>query len=487
MKKQYIYSFAAMMSLALISCNGEYDDWAAPQSYEQETAAGAYEMSISKGSDAAIQMPVKSDSVKLVSFSANSEEVTGYSIRKVTINGNEVTTSVVGNDLIALASELEKMVQKDAFTRAQKTHDLKILLNMGANLANGDAVAFAGEITTTITTGQIPAEDENGYYLLGDFAENGNGWDTAAPVWMTDNGDGTYTATVNTKNEGDNWFKFYAGSYYVSGDWDSINQGQMGCAVNGDNASKNLVVWTGDESYPDGVQTAVISGQGTFEVTLDINNYTYTVKRAEAMYYVVGTANGWSDKDKSVMFYAHGDNVYSYTTSWTGAWDLKIWDAKGFGDWAKTFGGINGDGSPTGTLIPGGDGAFQSPTADYYTLTINMNDYSYAWELATPAAEYTAVSLIGDFNGWGGDIDLTQLEKAPHNWYVRAEIPTDGGLKFRANHDWATSWGTSDKETPIGDIYYLPIGGDNINVPAGTYDFYLNDITGRWNIVAVTE
>lgn len=487
MKKHYIYSFAAMVGLALTGCNGDYDDWSAPQGYEQEAAADAYNITIAKGSDAAIQMPVTNDNVALVTLSANSEEVTGYTIRKVTVNGEEVAVSMVGNELIASADELDKMVQKAAFSRAQKTYDLNIVLSCGANLANGDAVAFEGTSIATIKTAATPAIDEAGYYLLGDFAENGGGWDTTAPVWMEDNGDGTYTATVNTKSEGDNWFKFYAGGYYVSGDWDSINQGQMGAAVNGDNATRNLLVWNGDTSYPDGVQTPVISGQGTFEVILDMNNYTYTVKRAEAKYYVVGTANGWSITDKSVMFYAHGDNVYSYTTLWGGAWDLKIWDAKGFGDWGKTFGGINGDGSPTGTLIPGGDGAFQSPTADYYTLTINMNDYSYAWELITPVAEYTAVSLIGDFNGWGGDIDLTQLEKAPHNWYVRAEIPTDGGLKFRADHDWAVSWGTSDKETPIGDIYYLPIGGDNINVPAGTYDFYLNDITGRWSIVPVTE
>ena len=38
---------------------------------------------------------------------------------------------------------------------------------------------------------------------------------------------------------------------------------------------------------------------------------------------------------------------------------------------------------------------------------------------------------------------------------------------------------------PIGDTYYLGIGEKNITVPAGTYDFYLNDITGRWSISRV--
>ena len=118
-----------------------------------------------------------------------------------------------------------------------------------------------------------------------------------------------------------------------------------------------------------------------------------------------------------------------------------------------------------------------------------MNNQTYAWtklDNQSPT-EYSAVSLIGDFNGWGGDIDLAQEGNAPHNWYGRATIPTDGGLKFRANHDWATSWGTSpdDEGKPIGDVYYLGIGEKNITVPAGTYDFYLNDITGRWSICPV--
>ena len=114
-----------------------------------------------------------------------------------------------------------------------------------------------------------------------------------------------------------------------------------------------------------------------------------------------------------------------------------------------------------------------------------MNDNTYSWEAVTPSAEYTSVSLIGDFNGWGGDIDLQQIKKAPHNWYARVTIESAGGLKFRANHDWTVNWGSADKETPIGETYYFQPGGENINVPAGTYDFYLNDITGRWSIVPV--
>ena len=483
-----------MASLALASCAGDYDDWASPQTNEEETANEKYVSTSCSGPDDGIVLPANKDTLFLhtiAPFDKNSG-ITGFSVRKLLVDGQELKafttpgkpTLIMENTeyLSVLTSDFVNLLRDIKKSRAYKTYDVNLKIDYAANLENGDAVTLPTyDILFGVVTPKTPAEDPKGYYLLGQWQN----WDATNPTWMENNGDGTYTATVTT-GDGDNWFKFYQGSHFVSGDWDSINKGAMGCAVNGDNSLFNYVVWPNDPELGE-VQTPVISGGGTFEITLDVINYTYTVKRAEARYYVVGTPQGWSDKDMSCMFYAHGGNIYSYTTKWSGAWDLKVWDSKNFGNWDNAWGTtVDGDGSASGSLINKDSKSFQSPTkGEYYTLTINMNDNTYSWEAVTPSAEYTSVSLIGDFNGWGGDIDLQQLEKAPHNWYGRVTIESDGGLKFRANHDWATSWGTSDKETPIGEVYYLAPGSDNINVPAGTYDFYLNDITGRWSIVPV--
>lgn len=486
MKKNILYSFAVMAGMTLASCNGEYDDWADPQAYGPEEAAAKYGLTITNGPEANVTMPDDDGIINLVQLSASSDNVVGYTVNSLTINGEAVEASTSGNYVQVDANTLLKLVEKQYNSRAAVARTLDVKTSVTLNLANGDAVLceVAGETKGSLTPYATPAVDAKGYYLLGDFVNQS--WSLGTPIWMTDNGDGTYTATVNTKNEGSNWFKIYCGSNYSAESWDIVNAGQMGCEVNGSDALTGFVVYSGDPEYTDGVQTPTITGQGTFEVTFDANNLTYTVKRAEAMYYVVGIPNGWSTTDKSCMFYALGGNIYTYTTQWAGAWDLKIWDSKNFGDWSKTFGGGNGDGSVEGKLIPGGNGAFQAPSAgDYYTLTINMNDLTYKWSAVTPTAEYTNVSLIGGFNSWGGDVDLTQVAKAPHNWYVRATIDSDTELKFRADHDWTVSWGTSEKGFTIGDTYYGPVGSENIIVPAGTYDFYLNDITGQFCIVPV--
>jgi hypothetical protein len=139
-------------------------------------------------------------------------------------------------------------------------------------------------------------------------------------------------------------------------------------------------------------------------------------------------------------------------------------------------------------LIFGSDAGAIGPNENggWYTFTIDMNAMKYSWTaIDEPSAEYTNISLIGDFNGWAADVDLTALDKAPHNWYVRAAIPSDGGLKFRANHDWALSWGANFDISESYGGTSTSDNGPNINVPAGTYDFYFNDITGQFAIVAV--
>ena len=75
---------------------------------------------------------------------------------------------------------------------------------------------------------------------------------------------------------------------------------------------------------------------------------------------------------------------------------------------------------------------------------------------------------------------MTQV--TPHNWYAVGTV-TDGGLKFRANNDWVINWGAS---LSVSDSQFYGQGvqgGDNIWVPAGTYAFFMNDITGEFAIV----
>ena len=78
------------------------------------------------------------------------------------------------------------------------------------------------------------------------------------------------------------------------------------------------------------------------------------------------------------------------------------------------------------------------------------------------------LSLIGGFNSWSGDVDLT-YNVTDGAWEAdNVVIPTSGDVKFRCNHKW-----NSDAESVPdfgGSADNLVKGGGNFNLEAGTYD-----------------
>jgi len=208
-------------------------------------------------------------------------------------------------------------------------------------------------------------------------------------------------------------------------------------------------------------------------------------------FYMIGALTGnWNPAvAQGALFYPEGGDVYTYTTKFTGAWDLKIWGEEDLiaENWDNAYGCVtDGDNSPAGAIINEKAQAISAPSAEYYIFTFDKHHMSYSWtklEDQEPK-EYTSISLIGNFNDWADDVDMTQV--TPHNWYVEHTFTVDDvEFKFRADHDWGTNWGaawtvSSDEFAAIGVG-----GGDNIKCAKGTYRFYINDITNKMCVVPV--
>ena len=207
-------------------------------------------------------------------------------------------------------------------------------------------------------------------------------------------------------------------------------------------------------------------------------------------FYVVGAQPGWTGAAaQTALMYPQGSDVYTYTTKFTGAWDLKIWAEEDMliENWNAAYGcETDGDNSPTGAIINENAQAISAPTAEFYTFTFDKHHMSYSWTLLENQAptEYTSISLIGNFNDWADDVDLTQV--APHNWYVEHTFTIDDvEFKFRADHDWGTNWGA---DWTVSSEAFSAIGvggGSNIKCAKGTYRFYINDITSEMSVVPV--
>lgn len=450
MKKTLLYSLATMASLALASCAGDYDDWANPQANEQEASAAKYGVTFANGSEAEGSMADEDGIINLVTVNSTDANVSGFTLQDFKVNGVAVNGTMVGNNVQVSASELEKLVCEQNKSRASVARDLKVETQVSINLASGDAVSITtkGETTGKFTPTATPQLDEKGYYMLGQV--NGNEWDAKSPVWMNKISDGVYQLKVTTTAD-KNWFKFYAGSNFVSEDWDSINKGALGCKENGSEDTFGYILYDGD-SWGE-LQTPVIPGAGTWIVTLDMNNLTYTV--GKPVLYMAGDANGWATND-----YLAGEDGVHFT-------GFMYLNQNGFKfctqpEWKGTNYGADFNTAADAANIT------MTEEAGYYKVDVDLESKSY---VLTPI---TTIGIIGSAspNGWDSDVDMTYV---PYNkdtkevngyWEVKNITLSAGEIKFRANDGWDISWG--------GELDNLTTkNGGNITVEAGTYDIKL--------------
>ena len=445
MKKTFLYSLAVLASVSLASCKGDYDDWAQPQNNPQEASAAKYGITFTAGPEAECNMPDEDGVINLVTVNSTDADIAGYTLKDLKVNGEAIEGDFKGNNIQVNAAELEKIVCKQNNSRASVAREINVESKVTINLESGDAVAIntVGKTTAKLKPTPTPAIDPNGYYMLGHL--NGkDDWDNTDPVWMNEVSDGVYQAKVTTAKD-KNWFKFFEGSKFVSGDWDAINSGALGCKDNGCEDASGYIYYTGDKWGE--LQTLVIPGAGTWIVTLDMNNLTYSV--GKPILYMAGDANGWNqidilNSDDGVHFTGYmylNQNGFKFCTQ-------PNWDGTNYG------GAFFGQES---------DNIMMTQEAGFYQVDVDLSAKTYT---LTPFT----IGIIGNAtpNGWAGDTDMT-YNPEERCWELKNVELTDGEMKFRSNHNWDDpnpNWG--------GTLDALVQKGDNIKVAeAGTYDIKL--------------
>ena len=185
--------------------------------------------------------------------------------------------------------------------------------------------------------------------------------------------------------------------------------------------------------------------------TLKVTPYFDEIKASE--WGVVGSAtpNGWNGPDIK-MWNSTDGNLVAYATLSAG--EIKF---RKNNDWGVNLGGSNG------TLSSGGSNI--AVTAGTYKITINVSKNTYSIET------YSWGIIGSGARGWGDNDDVAMTYEGSTNSWVVKNIALDGEVKFRLNHSWGTNFGADSTDNPAaaleGDI---KSGGNNIKVPAGTYN-----------------
>lgn len=495
MKKISKYTVIALTGLLMASCGSDdFTDWADPQTNPQEEAITIPGVTASAAS--AIDFSKSADLDSVPTFSLSTAALPeGFELANARIEiapdveGATTTTlgaSLNGNTPSAdLVSMLESAYGKRPVARDFNAH---VYLNA---VKDGQAVLIdAGTVKVTMTPNAPFIA--SAYYLLGDMTGSGK-WAIGDVVKFSHSADDVYTdpvftVMITTTKDNSYWKIIPQNNIDLGNPWAVQNdpKGVVGVETDGDDSmSGTLITSTSEGKNPN---AAKIAKAGIYQITINMMDYTYTVKEIAPKYYIVGAMQGWNssrDKGMTCMLYAQSTMVQSYTTKFEGAGNLKIWLGDDFGNWDSAYGtAVDGDTSASGVI--GGSGAISCPEpGSYYTFTVDFSSMTYTWtKLANQSpATYASIGLVGDFNGWGSSEDIAMTEVTPHNWYVKTAIPSSGGLKFRADSSWTSNWGTG---IDVSDQYYGTgvSGGDNITVPAGTYSVYFNDITGELAFVA---
>ena len=502
MKKISLYVSIALAGLFMGSCSDDFTNWANPQTNPQEDAITIPGLTAT-AADAIDLANVSEDSVSTFTLSTAALPE-GFKLAdarvEVTPQGVEGATKTTLNAGIegrAAAADLSDLVVNAYGKRpTARTFDAHVYLDA---VKDGQAVLIdAGKINVVVTP-KAPYIASN-YYLVGDMYGEGK-WTLADCVKFNHSEadvyeDPEFTLMVTTTKDNQYWKIIPQGNIDAGDPWKIQNdpKGVLGVTKNGDDAMSGTLVTsvTKDDGTTDAPNAAMIAKAGIYQITINMMDYTYSIKQISPEYYLVGALQSWSDQNMSCLMTAETAMVQNFTTKWTGDANLKIWLGSDFGKWDNAFGSASGDGvsAAEGKLKANG-GAIVCPEKNaYYTFTADFSTMTYKWtKLANQnPTEFEYVGLIGVGGKWsdGDDIDLKQV--APHNWYLaKQEIPA-GGLKIRADHKWRDdgNWGFAEGQNYENKGTLITSGGSgNIPVPAGTYNIYFNDITGAYAFVEV--
>lgn len=477
--------------MSMVSCTEDYTDWANPQTNPEEEAVSFGNGSVTP--EGVINLAdVTGDKVKVASIVAPTSTKDTYTPSfKINFDGQSFDIDADGN--MAKADLVNYITGK--YGKRPTERDIDATLD--AWLSNGSTAAKMA----TSETFQVKAIPEApfidaAYYLVGDLTEWG--LDTKLKFAHSDADvyeDPVFTLMFTTTKDDQCWKIIPQGNVDKGNIWavENAPEGVVGIEEDGDKAMSGKLLTTNSQGKKAGA--GKIAKAGIYQMTINMMDYTYTIKQIAPEYYLVGKLQGWASepKDKTCLMYAETPMVQSYTTQWNDDANLKIWLGSDWGDWNNAYGSATmaDANTPTGKLkVDNNAGAIICPEPGaYYTFTADFSTMTYSWtklENQNPTA-YGKVGLIGVGGDWVNDVDMTEV--TPHNWFIEKTLP-EGSFKIRANHEWndAANWGFAEGQEFSSTGKLITSGGSkDIKIAAGKYRIFFNDITLEYAIIAVAE
>jgi hypothetical protein len=309
----------------------------------------------------------------------------------------------------------------------------------GANIKVGadgvyDLYYFSGTGTALVTAAFDPYPEfveESNWSVIGALPNYGINWDGDIPMVS----DGSVSAAFGVSLTADDEFKFRQDKAWT------VNLGGEFGGLDADFAVAQ-----------DGANIKV-GAAGIYDLFVDPTNLTAKVATPSGLKVssVIGgdepepepvEVKGWNiiglngDWDNDVLA-SEKDGVWTAYITAEAATDFK-WRKDG--SWDNGDYGMSKDEGYTfimGTAFPAVAGGANIPVAaGFYKVVLDLTDEEAP--TITVYDDFEVWSLIGDFNSWAGDVDMTLAEG---KWVSPVTKLNTNGFKIRKNHAWTTSYG----------------------------------------------
>ena len=430
----------SIMSMALLmaGCTEDYKDWAQPfQNGPEEPVS----VSISVSPGAAVDFATITDeTVKLFSASVSNPEgaEATYSASITNEDGSKEIAIKTDENFFCSTAELESAVNALWGRRpVARTIPVKVLAYVKVN---GVAIASTG--TTTLTATPNAPVIEEAYYITGTV----NGWDNNNTDYELSNGgadpyeNSIFTVMIpGDKVTGDIEFKVTPKSG-LGGDWSKcLTASDTEGIFATNNAGGNLKV-------------AYVAGAKFYRIQFDLMNQTWSGAGLSFgdYFYEIGNESGWGTSH--ALAGPANDGKYKGYYYLNGEFKFK----PNADNWDDDLEYVSGT-TTSGTLTDAGGPNCPDPGEGFYEIFLDAGALNYT------LTKIESVSMIGGFNEWGSDLEMT-YNAEEGCWEVTTD-QVSGEYKFRANHDWAINWG--------GDVKGLTQDGANLSIDGGSHTFKL--------------
>ena len=263
----------------------------------------------------------------------------------------------------------------------------------------------------------------------------------------------------------DMWFAFGDGDALDAvgnGDWKQLF-GTTGASEDMSGSFDRRYNLDGDHSFH-------VDGSAKFyRFTINALNMTYEITplNFDPYIYFIGATDGWSQAEQKLAL-TDESGVYTgylYCADPNG-WGNEFKFQKTAGDWDTQVNAEMMTGGITGDFAAGGGGNFKATAGEgVYFVTLDMGKMSIS------AVRVEKMGIIGDFNGWGGDLEMT-WNATDYCYEVTGATVNANGWKFRINAGWDINLGGNDTVEPSSNISDLVANGKNLGAVGSTIKLY---------------